>query len=505
MSFKPSNTFLLVCILFSLTTEAVFASISQLEKAVVKIRVQERGVTATGFIINLSDNLVYIVTSAHVIWDGDKLYAAEVVFKTDPGTKVSASIHQLEERVSGLAVLKVKREQVPANIHSLELAELPSQLEKGDELQIIGFPTGAAPWAVVKGNYVGMENRMLIFTGAVDSGASGSPIIKDNKVFGVVSEAGKFSNAIPLTTLIEVLSSWGVMPNEADKYNAKADLAFGKGEFKQAGQAWLAALQIDASNIQASQGLDKLATQYLKQAQIALQLQDCEQAETQLHEAESVRPGHEQIIDFKKMIKQSCLTERKGSVEAGLIYALSSYAYKETSGDVSGQSDGNLIYNLGMDYKIRDGQFLDAQLQYGTLSYTDFSDTEGDDWIDMMVVSALVKNRTPWVNTISWDLGAEYWSWKGSLEGQDSFDVIFGFTGLHSLPPRGLNWKWNVSAGFNGSQTGNWKAETGLKGRLQSLPLEYYLALQAQLYESGGDNYYKHEIKSAIVKLAYLF
>jgi len=497
-----------VCLFAWLIAGTVLAQeISLLEEGVVKVQVKEKGETGTGtgFIIKLSDNQIYIATAAHVIWEEEEEYSVEVEFKAERGTPVVAKLHQLDEDID-LAVLMVNRKDAPANIRALEFASLANRLSKGDEIRTIGFPRGAPPWAVVKGNYVGLENRVMKFTGAVDAGASGSPIIKNNKVFGLVTETGpNFSNAIPLTTMIETLDGWDVLPSEEDKLNTEAKLAFNQGEYKRALKAWRAVLETDPSNSMANQGMDQLVIYYLNQSQMGLQAEDCYQAETQLDEAKRIRPGHEEINAVRKMIATNCRMVRYGSVDIGFIYVLSTYTDKDETGERRGDSDGNVLYNLGVNYRIRDGQYLNGQLQYGTISFTDFAETTDEDWFDITVLEASLQTRTPWFESISWALGVEYWSWQGSLKNQSDYAAIIILSGSHSLPPRGLRWIWNVSGGGFDPNIGSWKVETGLTGRLLDLPLEYTLAGRWQLYDSAGDNYYKMDARSGVVKLSYLF
>jgi formylglycine-generating enzyme required for sulfatase activity len=77
---------------------------------------------------------------------------------------------------------------------------------------MIGFPRIAGvPWAVTKGEVVGRKAKTLVFSGAVDEGSSGGPLIKGNQIIGVVTEmTGKFAHATPALIATYVLEGYGV-------------------------------------------------------------------------------------------------------------------------------------------------------------------------------------------------------------------------------------------------------------------------------------------------------
>jgi hypothetical protein len=77
---------------------------------------------------------------------------------------------------------------------------------------MIGFPAAVgAPWAVTKGGIVGRRGRSIVFDGAVDAGNSGGPLVKDDQVIGLITQAqGPFGFATPSVIVQYALESWGV-------------------------------------------------------------------------------------------------------------------------------------------------------------------------------------------------------------------------------------------------------------------------------------------------------
>jgi formylglycine-generating enzyme required for sulfatase activity len=89
-------------------------------------------------------------------------------------------------------------------------SSIPVQEE--ESVTTIGFPRiSQVPWAVTKGDIVGRKGKTIAFSGAVDDGNSGGPLIKDGEVIGVVTEVTeKFAYAIPTVIAQYVLKGWGV-------------------------------------------------------------------------------------------------------------------------------------------------------------------------------------------------------------------------------------------------------------------------------------------------------
>jgi hypothetical protein len=77
---------------------------------------------------------------------------------------------------------------------------------------IVGFPRKLnIKWATTEGQIIGRSGKQIKFSGLVDEGNSGGPLLKDNQVIGVVTECSSdFSHAVPAQIAQYVLESWDV-------------------------------------------------------------------------------------------------------------------------------------------------------------------------------------------------------------------------------------------------------------------------------------------------------
>jgi S1-C subfamily serine protease len=163
--------------------------IARLQTGVVKITAKPPSGTAnvgTGFIVRMDKDAAYIVTAAHVVAGGDT--HPKVEFFTKRNLPVTAEVLGLEggDEVRGLALLVVRgAENLPNGLAALSLAGT-TRFTGGEDILVIGFPRGAGPWALIKGNISSRQGRDVFFSPTVDSGHSGGPIFQDGKVVGVV-------------------------------------------------------------------------------------------------------------------------------------------------------------------------------------------------------------------------------------------------------------------------------------------------------------------------------
>jgi hypothetical protein len=190
--------------------DAIAQDLATLSRGVVKV-IPKSGsqarIAGTGFIVRSEANALYIVTASHVVEGADDI---GVEFF---GTRLlyPARILGMEGGdPQGLAALIVEGE-VP-----LDIIVLPMNQERpvrpGDPATMIGFPRNAsAPWAVTKGGVVGRRGKAIVFSGAVDEGNSGGPLISDEHVVGVITQSqGQYAYASPSLVARYTLESWGV-------------------------------------------------------------------------------------------------------------------------------------------------------------------------------------------------------------------------------------------------------------------------------------------------------
>lgn len=214
----PISKVFSACLLLFVLFYSVFSFAQNgngIKSGVVKVLVSTHEGTkkvGTGFIVQLDSAAVYIATASHVVEGAQKI---QVEFFTNRNRPVSAEIIGMEGGdPQGLAVLLVDG-KIPSGLSVLEFN--PSPVAGGDTVRTIGFPRSAGvPWASTKGGIVGRKGKAITFSGAVDEGNSGGPLIKDNQVVGIVTDVtGKFANAVPAVIAQFTLKSWGVTPEES--------------------------------------------------------------------------------------------------------------------------------------------------------------------------------------------------------------------------------------------------------------------------------------------------
>jgi hypothetical protein len=187
-----------------LSVSAQVEDLRTLRAGVVKIKATTRaGIerTGTGFIVKITDDAGYIVTASHVIEDVEE---PKVEFFTRPNILVPSSVFTRDE-TSDLAILLV-RDKLDHGEVALTLGS-SEELEAPTEIAVIGCPRSGTEWSITTGNITG-EGVDLPLNVSIDEGSSGSPVIKDKQVVGVVTSAqDSFGRATPVETLRRLLKS----------------------------------------------------------------------------------------------------------------------------------------------------------------------------------------------------------------------------------------------------------------------------------------------------------
>ena len=184
--------------------------IETLQRGVVKVVAKSSGQTrtpGTGFIVRREANALYVVTASHVAEGGDEI---GVEFFSARGLYPARILGMEGGDPQGLAVLMVDGE-TPADVAVL-IMNREATVQAGEPVTMIGFPRNVGvPWAVTKGALVGRRGRTIVFSGAIDEGNSGGPLIKDNQILGVITSAqGPYAYASPSLIVQYALESWGV-------------------------------------------------------------------------------------------------------------------------------------------------------------------------------------------------------------------------------------------------------------------------------------------------------
>jgi S1-C subfamily serine protease len=186
-------------------------AIARLQSGVVKITAKpSSGTTSvgTGFIVRLETNAAYIVTAAHVVAGNPN---PKVEFFTKQHVQFPAEVLPGAEGgddLGGLALLLVEgKENLPSGIGALPLASTSLMLE---DMVMIGFPLGAGPWHITKGNIGSRQGRTIYFDPRVESGNSGGPIIQKGKVVGVVMAARSSGQGITVRGVQDYIEGFGI-------------------------------------------------------------------------------------------------------------------------------------------------------------------------------------------------------------------------------------------------------------------------------------------------------
>jgi len=200
----------LLTVLLAFVSPCLPQDIEVLQKGVVKIAMttlEGKRKIGTGFIVRLGADVVYIVTASHVVEGARDI---EVAFFIGRNRLIPAKVLDMEGGdPQGLAVLAVEG-KIPTGISVLKMNRV-APVRAGDPVTMIGFPDAGAPWTVTKGEIVGRKGKTIAFSGAVDEGNSGGPLIKEGQVIGIVTETrALFAYAVPAVITQYVLESWGV-------------------------------------------------------------------------------------------------------------------------------------------------------------------------------------------------------------------------------------------------------------------------------------------------------
>lgn len=166
--------------------------------------------TGTGFIVQSSDDVIYIATASHVI-EGDK--SPKIAFRPEPNTDYDGQVLKLEGGdPKGLALIAV-RGNVRRIAHQVVVLPLATtnDLAGGEQVTAIGFPQGGGAWAVVPASIASRDGRELVLVGNLGEGNSGGPLLKDGAVVGLVTVMqGQYGRATPAPIVRMAMEGWGV-------------------------------------------------------------------------------------------------------------------------------------------------------------------------------------------------------------------------------------------------------------------------------------------------------
>jgi hypothetical protein len=115
------------------------------------------------------------------------------------------------ENRNGLALFRV-RGRLPPAVRPIEIASsgVPGS---GAAFLIVGYPNGAATPQTLTRSFTGRDGSRYQFDRGVPEGMSGSPVVRDDVAFGLVTDkTTEFTYAVPYAVIREYLSGLGVTP-----------------------------------------------------------------------------------------------------------------------------------------------------------------------------------------------------------------------------------------------------------------------------------------------------
>jgi DNA-binding beta-propeller fold protein YncE len=177
------------------------------ERALVKIQAESEGIRkiGTGFIVKITPKGAYILTVSHVVEGGKP---PKVAFARQKNFPVSANVTFMEgNNPKGLALLFVKKSDLPSNLLALPLATkgpLPHE-----ELNVVGYPRSVGFLSVISGRTT-RKGSDVVFLEDLGEGFSGSPMIMDGKVFGIITESMDIALAVPVNIVRTFLEGAGL-------------------------------------------------------------------------------------------------------------------------------------------------------------------------------------------------------------------------------------------------------------------------------------------------------
>ncbi|RKZ91148.1 MAG: hypothetical protein DRR19_08055 [Candidatus Parabeggiatoa sp. nov. 1] len=157
-----------------------------IRKGIVRIKVwdKERGIRkeGAGLIVGVYPNKAYIITLSHIIESYEPHSKIEIVIEFFGNKEFKAKVLAAESSENWFS-----DGEIPADAISLYVRK-ETELNLGDAVFTFGFPRGGARWTYDALYYSGQRNRNLVFSGSgINEGNSGSPLIKENQVVGMVS------------------------------------------------------------------------------------------------------------------------------------------------------------------------------------------------------------------------------------------------------------------------------------------------------------------------------
>jgi formylglycine-generating enzyme required for sulfatase activity len=169
---------------------------------------EDTPVRGSGFVVGFEGDKATIVTASHVIQGVQQI---EVTFAVDLAERFPAGVVLGMETGSphGLAVFQV-RGQLPAGVTALSV-DFEKRPRLGESLFLVGFPEMAQAPRTAQRVLAARNGTLLVVDQKVGEGFSGSPVLRGNKVVGVVTDMDEQTTyAVEAVVVQASLEGWGV-------------------------------------------------------------------------------------------------------------------------------------------------------------------------------------------------------------------------------------------------------------------------------------------------------
>ncbi len=185
-----------------------------IKAGVVKITTTT-GQIGTGFIVRVEQDVVYIITAAHVI-AGDSQPKVEFFPKRNVSIKGAVLPGaEVNDDLRGLALVVVREKaNIPPGVMALAFGTSADLVSGGEDALVIGHSGGGGNWALAKRLISNRQRRDISLDPGVASRFSGGPIIVDDKVVGIVmSNRDGFGLGITHKSVLNYMEGFGVVPS----------------------------------------------------------------------------------------------------------------------------------------------------------------------------------------------------------------------------------------------------------------------------------------------------
>ena len=198
-----------LALLLLLPATAVAQNLDTALSAVVRISGTRNGaeVQGSGFVIERDRDKATILTASHVIEGVQQL---QVTFAADITESFPAGLVLGMESGNprGLAVFQV-RGALPAGVTALSF-DTAAVLQRGEDVFVLGFPGMVTSPDTLRMSFSSPDGNLLRFDRTVGEDGSGSPVLRNGKVVGVVvDEDGLRTYVIKAAVAQDAVLGWG--------------------------------------------------------------------------------------------------------------------------------------------------------------------------------------------------------------------------------------------------------------------------------------------------------